>query len=151
MKKRNSDRKGGCSEVSYDGRRFDCVYGRNGEKPVDKTEAKGSAEGGYRVGYPSMIPGAVHICHCMTGAPRIFGVVQSTSEDGDGGGFRANAKSKDESGNEGVPPGVGKGLPETRKCGEETGEEDGASSTEKAVEGHCRLTTEESATPTGAE
>lgn len=55
-------------------------------------------------------------------------------EDRDGGRFGSDAKAEEESGDKHVPPGIGEGLPEAGQSREETGEEDGTSSTKEAVE-----------------
>ena len=67
------------------------------------------------------------------------------SVDGDGSRFRSDAQSQSEASDKHVPPGVDKALPETCQCGEQTGDENGASTTEPVVERNGKPTAYHSA------
>ena len=103
---------------------------------------------------PIMIPNAVHIClargefsvHSQTtqnSKPNVPHHDQSAADgwrstlggiDGNGGGFRADPETKDETRDEQVPPRVRKALPETSDEGDERGDKDGSPPPEVLVQ-----------------
>jgi hypothetical protein len=101
---------------------------------------------------PSMIPNAVHTCHCITSAPRILAGAHSAAYTGTVADCRApsasrgergvsacthlrpDAEAEHEAGGEQMRPAVRDALPDAGEEGEEGGDEDRPAAAEVVVE-----------------